>query len=179
MGLQLPNYYDTDAPTQKLLHFTIVFQVFVFMQFFNQINARKIELGELNVFAGFFNNFLFIFVILLTVVIQMAMVEVSGKTAKCYPLNSTQNMVCFWFAIGELIFGLILKFIPLKFFQCISLDEEPIMDDKTTMKDIFKKKSDYKRQTAEGKKMQEDLNKKMIERFSALEKFNKKPNTAE
>jgi Ca2+ transporting ATPase len=44
------------------------------MQFFNQINARKIEEGELNVFAGFFNNFLFIFVVAFTIGVQIALV---------------------------------------------------------------------------------------------------------
>lgn len=56
----------------------MVFQMFVFMQLFNQINARKIEDGELNVFKGFFNNFLFLFVTILTFVVQMTMVEVGG-----------------------------------------------------------------------------------------------------
>lgn len=64
--------------SQKLLHYTMVFQMFVFMQLFNQINARKIEDGELNVFSGFFNNFLFLFVTILTFVVQMTMVEVGG-----------------------------------------------------------------------------------------------------
>jgi len=74
--------------TQKLLHYTMVFQMFVFMQLFNQINARKIEEGELNVFKGFFNNWLFIFITILTFIVQMAMVEVGGKAVKTWPLNT-------------------------------------------------------------------------------------------
>jgi hypothetical protein len=42
--------------TQKALHFTYVFQVFVFMQIFNQINARKLKEDELNVFSGMLQN---------------------------------------------------------------------------------------------------------------------------
>merc|ERR1711981_691219 len=42
--------------TQKALHFTYVFQIFVFMQIFNQINARKLKEDEINVFAGMLNN---------------------------------------------------------------------------------------------------------------------------
>jgi len=42
--------------TQKALHFTYVFQIFVFMQIFNQINARKLKEDERNVFAGMLKN---------------------------------------------------------------------------------------------------------------------------
>lgn len=47
----------------------MVFQAFVFMQLFNQINARKLGDKELNVFTGFFNNGLFLFVAGITFVI--------------------------------------------------------------------------------------------------------------
>jgi len=35
-------------------HYTIFFNVFVFLQLFNEINARKLKKNELNIFAGFF-----------------------------------------------------------------------------------------------------------------------------
>ena len=72
--------------TQKIVHYTFIFQIFVFMQLFNIINARKIE-GELNVFDGFFNNPLFIFIIILSFGIQLSMVEVGGQIVKTYALN--------------------------------------------------------------------------------------------
>lgn len=56
-------YYET---TQKLLHYTFVFQIFVLMQLFNIINARKIGEGELNVFTGIFKNGKFILVLIIT-----------------------------------------------------------------------------------------------------------------
>lgn len=52
----------------KTILYTIVFQAFVFMQVFNQINCRKLG-GELNVFAEFFNNWLFIGIITFTFVV--------------------------------------------------------------------------------------------------------------
>jgi len=57
-----PNQFVMGDTTQKVLHFTFVFQIFVFLQLFNQINARKIEEGELNVFTYFFSNAAFIIV---------------------------------------------------------------------------------------------------------------------
>lgn len=117
------------------------------MQIFNQINARKIELGELNVFAGFFNNGLFIFVTIFTLLVQMAMVEYGGKTVKSYPLSHEQNIICLVFGAFELIWGFIIKFIPLKFFQCITIDDKPMDEDekKTAMTSTFKKSATMRR----------------------------------
>ena len=110
-------------PTQKMLHYTIIFQVFVFMQIFNLINSRKIN-QELNVFAGFFNNFWFIAIFVLTIAIQCVLVELGGNAVKTFPLNLQQNLICLAIGALELVWGFILKFLPLKWFQCISLDVE-------------------------------------------------------
>ncbi len=37
-----PQDYNLFAGTQKLIHFTFIFQVFVILQLFNQINSRFI-----------------------------------------------------------------------------------------------------------------------------------------
>lgn len=54
---------------EKLTHYTIIFNVFVFMQIFNEINARKLGEREFNIFSGFFNNYLFIMILVGTLVI--------------------------------------------------------------------------------------------------------------
>uniref|UniRef100_A0A8C3C594 Calcium-transporting ATPase n=1 Tax=Cairina moschata TaxID=8855 RepID=A0A8C3C594_CAIMO len=51
-------------------HYTIVFNTFVMMQLFNEINARKIH-GERNVFEGIFNNAIFCAIVLGTFVVQL------------------------------------------------------------------------------------------------------------
>jgi len=82
----LPSKMADGAYTEKIIHYTYVFQAFVFMQVFNQINARKLE-GEMNVFGGFFNNMMFIYITIFTILIQMAMVEYGGTFVKSYPFN--------------------------------------------------------------------------------------------
>jgi len=58
----------------KFTHYTLIFHAFVFMQIFNEINARKLGEHEYNVFAGFFNNLLFLWIVIATCVIQYLMV---------------------------------------------------------------------------------------------------------
>jgi len=52
------------------------------------------------------------------------MVEYGGKIVKCHPLDWNQNLLCLAIASGELIWGIIVKFIPLKFFEKFSINEK-------------------------------------------------------
>ena len=54
--------------------FTMIFNTFVFMQIFNEINARKIKDKEFNVFHNFFNNPLFIIIEIVTIAVQIVLV---------------------------------------------------------------------------------------------------------
>ncbi|KAM5287779.1 plasma membrane calcium-transporting ATPase 1 isoform 14-T14 [Ctenodactylus gundi] len=69
-------FFDIDSGRNAPLHappsehYTIVFNTFVLMQLFNEINARKIH-GERNVFEGIFNNAIFCTIVLGTFVIQL------------------------------------------------------------------------------------------------------------
>ena len=116
------------------------------MQVFNQINAKKIELGELNVFKGIFNNMLFVWITILTFAIQMAMVEVGGKVVKSFPLSWKENLLCLFIASLELLVGLAIKFTPLGIWQCISLDAKPISEvDGPSITATLKKSSTMRR----------------------------------
>ena len=112
--------------TQKLVHYTLIFQVFVFMQIFNQLNARKLEQHEINVFKDFFNNYLFIFIFLLTFIIQMLLVNFGGKPVQAARLTITQNLLCMLIGAGELPWGLFLKYaVPLKWFHRLNVKDQP------------------------------------------------------
>ena len=95
------------------------------MQLFNQFNARKLEKDEFNIFSGICASPLFIVVVVFTFIIQMVIVEIGGRITKTYPLNQDQNLFCIAFGAGELIWGIIVKFIPLKLFEWIVVDETP------------------------------------------------------
>ena len=69
-------FFDIDSGRKAPLHsppsqhYTIIFNTFVLMQLFNEINSRKIH-GERNVFAGIFRNLIFCSVVLGTFISQV------------------------------------------------------------------------------------------------------------
>ena len=111
-----PSMQAAGARTEKLLHYTLVFQTFVFMQLFNQINARKLDQDEVNVFSGIFNNYLFICVMIFTFVMQMILVEFGGRAVKTYPLTIEQNLFCITLGAGELLWHIIIRTFPIQYF---------------------------------------------------------------
>lgn len=107
----------------------MVFQTFVFMQLFNQINARKLGAREFNVFAGFFNNGLFLGIVILTFVIQISLVQYGGVSVRCAPLHTTQNLWCAMFGAGELLWALVIKStMPTTWFDRFAMNEKPKTD---------------------------------------------------
>ena len=69
-GKPIPNGAGQPIGSPPSQHFTIIFNAFVWMQIFNEINARKIH-GERNVFENFFNNPVFTGIVFGTAVTQV------------------------------------------------------------------------------------------------------------
>uniref|UniRef100_A0A672HG82 Calcium-transporting ATPase n=1 Tax=Salarias fasciatus TaxID=181472 RepID=A0A672HG82_SALFA len=100
-------------------HYTIVFNTFVLMQLFNEINARKIH-GERNVFEGIFNNMIFCSIVFGTFVIQIVIVQFGGKPFSCVALSIDQWLWCTFLGFGSLLWGQVISSIPtsrLKFLK--------------------------------------------------------------
>jgi len=60
------------------VHYTFIFNAFVWMQLFNEINSRSLE-GEINVFKGIHRNPLFCGILFTTAVLQVIIVQFGGK----------------------------------------------------------------------------------------------------
>ncbi|KAL6464534.1 hypothetical protein MHYP_G00268510 [Metynnis hypsauchen] len=100
-------------------HYTIIFNVFVMMQLFNEINARKIH-GERNVFDGVYRNPIFCSVVLGTFALQIIIVQFGGKPFSCTALTLDQWLWCIFIGVGELLWGQFISAIPthrLKFLK--------------------------------------------------------------
>jgi len=83
---------DTNRYEKRM---TVVFNTFVWFQIFNEVNARKVN-NERNVFDGILSNSIFWFIIVVTVVLQVILVQVPGLSdfANTKPLNITEWVFC-------------------------------------------------------------------------------------
>jgi hypothetical protein len=68
------------VPMRGPVHLTIIFNTFVFLQIWNEFNSRKVN-GELNIFDKIFDNWIFTYVLVGTLIMQTLMVEVFGSFA--------------------------------------------------------------------------------------------------
>uniref|UniRef100_A0A8C9YRW9 Calcium-transporting ATPase n=1 Tax=Sander lucioperca TaxID=283035 RepID=A0A8C9YRW9_SANLU len=97
-------------------HYTIIFNTFVLMQLFNEINARKIH-GERNVFDGIFANPIFCAIVLGTFAIVI--VQWGGTPFSCAPLNVEQWLWCLFVGVGELLWGQVIATVPTARLPCL------------------------------------------------------------
>ncbi|XP_073522670.1 plasma membrane calcium-transporting ATPase 4 isoform X5 [Phyllobates terribilis] len=118
-------FFDIDSGRNSPLHsppsehYTIVFNTFVMMQLFNEINARKIH-GERNVFENIFRNPIFCAVVVGTFAAQIVIVEFGGKPFSCSGLTLSQWFWCIFIGLGELLWGQLICTVPtsrLKFLK--------------------------------------------------------------
>ncbi|XP_056588678.1 plasma membrane calcium-transporting ATPase 3b isoform X4 [Triplophysa dalaica] len=101
-------------------HYTIIFNIFVLMQLFNEINARKIH-GERNVFDGIFGNPIFCSIVLGTFGVQIVIVQFGGKPFSCSPLNVEQWLWCLFVGVGELLWGQVIATVPTSHLKCLKM----------------------------------------------------------
>jgi len=94
-------------------HFTIFFHIFVLLQVFNSINARKLQRAELNVFENIFNNWLYIFIQGVIITGQILMVQFGGRALRTQPLSIQQHLACIFIASTGLVVGFLVKFLPV------------------------------------------------------------------
>uniref|UniRef100_G3SQ13 Calcium-transporting ATPase n=1 Tax=Loxodonta africana TaxID=9785 RepID=G3SQ13_LOXAF len=117
-------FFDIDSGRNAPLHsppsehYTIIFNTFVMMQLFNEINARKIH-GERNVFDGIFSNPIFCTIVLGTFGIQIVIVQFGGKPFSCSPLSTEQWLWCLFVGFGELVWGQVIATIPTSQLKCL------------------------------------------------------------
>eukprot|EP01136_Pigoraptor_vietnamica_P010647 Opistho-1_new@48531 len=108
-GRKLDQADPTDPEPSQ--HYTIVFNTFVQMQMFNEINARKIH-GELNVFKGMLDNPLFCLIFFGQMIVQAIIVEFGGLPFSCVPLTWDQWLTCVIIGALSLPIGFVLRLIP-------------------------------------------------------------------
>jgi len=102
-------------PTNKLLHYTFLFNTFMMMQLFNSFNCRKLGVKDYNIFSRIYNNLLFLIIVAGEFVVQFFIVYLGGIVGEIFgttPLTFTMAMVSIAFGAGSLLVAVILKATP-------------------------------------------------------------------
>eukprot|EP00092_Neocalanus_flemingeri_P032059 GFUD01034844.1.p1 GENE.GFUD01034844.1~~GFUD01034844.1.p1 ORF type:complete len:1187 (+),score=184.87 GFUD01034844.1:419-3979(+) len=97
------------------VHFTMIFNAFVMMTLFNEINARKIH-GQRNVFLGFFSNPIYYVIWIATFISQIVIIEFGGIAFSTTSLNVEQWTWCILFGVGVLLWQQVVTTFPTSFF---------------------------------------------------------------
>ena len=146
---------DSQMPlgaTNKTVVFTMMFQTFVFLQCFNQLNSRTIEAKEMNVFKNLLGNWIFLFIFFITFAVQIFITEVGGQATRTTPLTGSQNVWCLLIAAGCVIWSVIVKeFMAPQWFEGLV----PKSDSRTAAKyekagSLLRKSTTMRRSTKKG-----------------------------
>lgn len=113
------------------MHHTLIFNTFIFMTVFNEINSRVVGVRDFNVFFNFFSNWLYLGVIFGTIVLQLSMMEYLGRFMGAAKLTPQQNASCIVLGFSVLLVSLVLKATPPHWVQKIpiTVDENRKIDE--------------------------------------------------
>eukprot|EP01029_Cantina_marsupialis_P021346 TRINITY_DN50_c0_g1_i1.p1 TRINITY_DN50_c0_g1~~TRINITY_DN50_c0_g1_i1.p1 ORF type:complete len:783 (+),score=340.87 TRINITY_DN50_c0_g1_i1:297-2351(+) len=131
------------------IHFTLVFHVFVMMQVFNEINARKIA-NEANVFKNIFKSRMFVVIVVGTIIVQMILVEIAafspgfGAALSVKALNLEQNVVCILIGAVSLIIGQAIRFVPANMFPVLGGKEITEEEEKSKSQMLMRRRNTSK-----------------------------------
>lgn len=94
-------------------HYTIVFTVFVMLQVFNMLNARKIN-DEINIFSGMFDNTMFLVIWIGIFIVQIIITQFTADVFQVHREGLTigQWILCLSLGISTWVVSLLIKFIP-------------------------------------------------------------------
>jgi len=96
---------------EKKILKTMVFNTFVFLQIFNEINCRRID-NRLNVFSGIYKNAYFICIFFFIAIAQFFIVYFGGEAFKTERLDGYQWGICILLGFFSLPLGMIIRLIP-------------------------------------------------------------------
>lgn len=122
--LYVPQILPMDPPVQYepksgSLHWTIFFNIFVMLTFFNELNARRLQTvenlrnswTEWNVFSGIFSNPLFVGIVTSTVVAQVVIVQYGGRAVNLIEggISAQQWLICILIGAGSLVWQIVIN----------------------------------------------------------------------
>lgn len=121
--------YDTSLHEEQLQLDTIIFNMFVWMQIFNELNCRRLD-NKFNVFAGIHRNWFFIFINSIMIALQITIVFVGNRVFDIDPngLDGPQWAISVLVAAFSLPWGIVVRLFPDEWFaKCVYLVAPPFV----------------------------------------------------
>ncbi|KAF9300491.1 hypothetical protein BGZ74_007828 [Mortierella antarctica] len=105
---------------------SMVFNTFVFLQIFNEINCRRLD-NHLNIFSGIHRNTYFIIIFVIMVLFQAIIIQFGGAAFSTEPLNGIQWLICILLGTLSIPVGVIIRLIPDEIFGPLKrwIDQAP------------------------------------------------------
>jgi len=162
--------------TPLAIQYTMAFNAFVFMQIFNQINARKLGEKEFNICDGIFTNSLFLTITVTTCVIQVLCISFGGVALRCVPLTWDQNL--FSIGLGFTVLPMMLFFkatVPARLFESLasSVDDREMGANEMQESIIMGLSGKLKRSATLKKANSTNLEEKLMSGNASLDVFKK------
>ncbi|CAG8559832.1 9887_t:CDS:2 [Ambispora leptoticha] len=111
-GSEILNYRkDQQAELQSL-----IFNTFVFLQIFNEVNCRRLD-NKLNIFKNVFTNKFFMVIFVIICVGQILIVQLGGAAFQVQSLNGSQWAISLGLGFLSIPFGVIIRLIPNEIFS--------------------------------------------------------------
>ncbi|KAB8233552.1 uncharacterized protein BDW43DRAFT_275482 [Aspergillus alliaceus] len=110
--------YDTRIHQKEVELDTIIFNTFVWMQIFNELNNRRLD-NKFNIFEGVHRNYWFMGINLLMVGGQILIIFVGGAAFSVTPLDGVQWAICIGCSIFCIPWAAVLKLIPDRHFAAV------------------------------------------------------------
>lgn len=119
----------------------MLFETFIFMHLFNEINCRKVGATDFNVWHNILANWLFIAVVGGLFILQVVIVEFFGKLFTCTSLSQEQHAFCFLWGSSALIASALLKLLPAELTDKmpIAVDENKPIDENDPIMSMYNK----------------------------------------
>ncbi|SCV36210.1 probable calcium P-type ATPase NCA-3 (Ca2+-transporting ATPase) [Fusarium fujikuroi] len=109
--------YNTSIAAEKLQLDTIIFNMFVWMQIFNELNCRRLD-NKFNVFVGIHRNLFFILINAIMVGLQIGIIFIGGRVFDIDTdgLNGVQWAISILIAAFSLPWGVLVRIFPDEWF---------------------------------------------------------------
>ncbi|KAF9585214.1 hypothetical protein BGW38_003378 [Lunasporangiospora selenospora] len=94
---------------------SMVFNTFVFLQIFNEVNCRRLD-NRLNILQGVTKNTFFMVIFVIMLVFQVVIVQFGGAAFKVLPLTGMQWLICVLLGLFSIPWGAMIRLIPESIF---------------------------------------------------------------